>query len=125
MREHATSTQAKRDIKTRQHLSERSFGQSTRYGYKRAPWRRLWRMQIQDFLICATQNIMVLIKESKERISKSNAQIGHIIGVQRATREAFSFLSLLIRILSQFTIGFAWKKGFVTPHGNIIFNASY
>jgi transposase len=125
MREHATSTEAKRDIKTRQHLSERSFGQSTRYGYKRARWRRLWRMQIQDFLIAATQNITVLITHSKEKISKSNALRGHIIGVQRVTREAFSFVSLLIRILSQFTIGLAWKKGFVTPHGNIIFNTSY
>ena len=125
MLEHAKSTEAKRDIKTRQHLSERSFGQSTRYGYKRARWRRLWRMEIQDFLLAALQNITVLITHTEEKISKSNAQIGHIIGVQRATREVFSFLSLLIRILSQFTIGFAWKKGFVTPHGNIIFNASY
>jgi hypothetical protein len=82
-------------------------------------------MQIQDFLIAATQNITVLITHSKEKLSKSNAHIGHITGVQRATREVFSFISLLIRILSQFTIGFAWKKGFVTPHGNIILNASF
>jgi len=82
-------------------------------------------MEIQDFLLAALQNITVLITHTEEKISKSNALRGHIIGVQRATREAFSFLSLLIRILSQFTIGLAWKKGFLTPHGNIIFNASY
>ena len=42
----AGSREAKRDIRTRQHLSERSFALSTRYGYKRARWRRLWRMEI-------------------------------------------------------------------------------
>ena len=54
------SGEAKRDILTRQHLAERSFAQSKRYGYKRARWRRLWRMEIQDYLIAAVQNIMVL-----------------------------------------------------------------
>ncbi len=42
------SRQAKRDIAKRQHLMERSFARSKRYGYKRARWRRLWRVQIQD-----------------------------------------------------------------------------
>ena len=78
----ATSREAKRDIKTRQHVSERSFAQSTRYGYKRARWRRLWRAQIQDFLIAALQNIMVLIKTSKEKLSKSNAHIGQMFREQ-------------------------------------------
>ena len=64
----AHSREAKKDIKTRQHLSERSFAQSKRYGYKRARWRRLWRMQIQDFLIAALQNIMILINHLKNRV---------------------------------------------------------
>jgi len=55
---------AQKDLQTRQHLSERSFARSVRYGYKRARWRRCWRMQIQDFLIAAIQNIMVLIRHS-------------------------------------------------------------
>ena len=65
---------AKRDIKHRQDLSERSFAWSTRYGFKRAKWRRLWRMEIQDFLISAIQNITILIKQPKDRLSKSNVQ---------------------------------------------------
>jgi transposase len=65
---------AKRDIKHRQDLSERSFAWSTRYGFKRAKWRRLWRMEIQDFLIAAIQNITILIKQPKDRMSKSNIQ---------------------------------------------------
>lgn len=62
---------ARKDIKTRQHLSERSFARSTRYGYKRARWRGWWRVQIQDFLIAAIQNIVVLIRYSIGSLSKS------------------------------------------------------
>ena len=75
----ASSRQAKRDIKTRQHLSERSFAQSKRYGYKRARWRRLWRVKIQDFLIAALQNIQILISHSKSKAqSQINALVGHL-----------------------------------------------
>ena len=70
----ANSKSAKRDIKHRQDLSERSFAWSKRYGYKRARWRRLWRMEIQDFLVAAIQNITVLVKHPKNRMSKSNVQ---------------------------------------------------
>ncbi|MGI6386863.1 MAG: transposase [Desulfomonilia bacterium] len=63
LRMEASSTRAMRDIKKRQDLSERSFAWSTRYGYKRARWRRLWRMEIQDFLIAAVQNISILIRQ--------------------------------------------------------------
>lgn len=62
MREASRSMKAKRDIKTRQHLIERSFARGTRYGFDRARWRGLWRMRIQEFLTCTIQNIQVLIK---------------------------------------------------------------
>lgn len=81
----AYSREARKDIKTRQHLSERSFAQSTRYGFKRARWRRLWRMEIQDFLIAAVQNIRILIDHSANR-AQSNviALFGHACsGVQQ------------------------------------------
>lgn len=58
---------AKNDIRKRQHLMERSFAQSKRYGYKRARWRRLWRVEIQEYLTASIQNIMVLIKNVKEQ----------------------------------------------------------
>lgn len=58
---------AKRDIKKRQHLMERSFAHSTRYGFKRARWRRLWRVQIQEYLTAAIQNIKVLIRSFKDQ----------------------------------------------------------
>jgi transposase len=64
MREAARSAPARRDLQTRRHLMERSFARSKRYAFDRARWRGLWRMQIQDYLICAIQNIQVLIREA-------------------------------------------------------------
>jgi transposase len=53
------------DIKKRQHLMERSFARATRYGFKRARWRRLWRVRIQEYLTSAIQNIMVLLSYAR------------------------------------------------------------
>jgi transposase len=74
------SREAKSDIRTRQHLSERSFARSTRYGYKRARWRRLWRMEIQDYLVAAVQNITILANHSGRKPVESN--IHRIQGVK-------------------------------------------
>jgi hypothetical protein len=41
MREASRSAKAKRDIKMRQHLMERSYARGTRFGYDRARWRGL------------------------------------------------------------------------------------
>ena len=66
MVDQANSREAKKDIRTRQHLMERSYARGTRYGYKRARWRRLWRVQIQEYLTSSIQNIMVLVRHIKE-----------------------------------------------------------
>ena len=62
MREASRSAKAKRDIKMRQHLMERSYARGTRFGFDRARWRGLWRVQIQEYLISAVQNIEVLLR---------------------------------------------------------------
>lgn len=62
MRERSQSAGAKHDIKTRQHLMERSFARSTRYDFDNARWRGLWKMKIQEYLTCAIQNIQTLIR---------------------------------------------------------------
>jgi transposase len=67
MREQACSNAAKRDIRIRQHFMEGSFAGSTRFGYKRARWRGLWRVQIQDHLIATVQNIGLLINHGKPK----------------------------------------------------------
>lgn len=90
--ERTKSREVKKDLKTRQHLSERSFARSTRYGFKRARWRNLWRMEIQDYLIATMQNITVLINQPKYKMSKSNVEEG------RKTR--FQYLKRLIACCS-------------------------
>ena len=61
------SKESQRDIRKRQHLMERSFARSTRYGFKRSRWRRLWRVRIQELLTASIQNILVHIRNVKER----------------------------------------------------------
>jgi transposase len=77
MRERAQSSGSKKDLKTRQHLMERSFAQAVRFGFKRARWRRLWRVKIQEYLTAAIQNIMILVRsvtEPKAAISSAMKQ---------------------------------------------------
>lgn len=64
MRQLSSSPTAKKDIKTRQHLMERSFARGERLGIKRARWRGLDGMETQEYLTCAIQNIQVLISRS-------------------------------------------------------------
>jgi len=45
---------------------ERSFARAVRFGFKRARWRRLWRVRIQEYLTAAIQNIMILVQYVKE-----------------------------------------------------------
>jgi hypothetical protein len=60
------SSEARRDIKTRQHCMERSYAQSARYGFDQARWRGLWKVAIQEYFICAIQNIEILIRHAKK-----------------------------------------------------------
>jgi transposase len=83
MRKEAHSLAAHRDLRKRKHLMERSFARSKRYGYDRARWRGLWRMQIQNYLTCAIQNIQVCIryatKPSKWAAARASALKGPFI----------------------------------------------
>jgi transposase len=57
---------AKNDLKTRQHLMERSYARSTRFGFDRARWRGLWKVCIQEYFVSAIQNIETLIRYGKK-----------------------------------------------------------
>jgi transposase len=61
-----SSHAARADIAMRKHLMERSFARSTRYGFDRARWRGLWRVQIQEYLVSAIQNIETLIRSLRK-----------------------------------------------------------
>lgn len=61
-RAQAHSRSARRDRKRRQQLMEQSFADATNnHHFKRSRWRRLWRQQIQDYLIAAIQNVRILL----------------------------------------------------------------
>ena len=90
MREASRSAKAKRDIKMRQHLMERSYARGTRYGFDRARWRGLWRVQIQEYLISAVQNIQVLLRYGSYLKRSPSAMMEQIEGAM--TRDIRSFL---------------------------------
>ncbi len=94
MREKSQSSKAKRDIKTRQHLMERSFANATRYGFDRSRWRGLWRMKIQEFLTSAIQNIQVLIKYTNKPKKFMAAKVASI---QTSSQTALSRLFLALK----------------------------
>lgn len=66
MRQKAISFEAKRDIKKRQHLMERSFARSVRYGFDKARWRGMNKVLIQEYLICAIQNMKTLVARGRK-----------------------------------------------------------
>ena len=73
-RKQSHSYAAKRDRRRRKWLMEGSFGDATtRHGFKRARWRRLWRQQIQDYLIATVQNIRILMRHLHTRPAQASA----------------------------------------------------
>lgn len=63
------SAAARRDRRRRQHLLEGSFADAANnHGFKRARWRRLWRVQIQDWLIAGIQNIKILLRPRRAHV---------------------------------------------------------
>ena len=95
MLEESRSKASKKDIKKRQHLMERSFARGKRYGYDRARWRRLWRMSIQEYLVCAVQNIQVLLRRGGGPV-KDPAMIARVLKVDH-TRAFVLFSKILKR----------------------------
>ncbi len=64
----AHSPEAYRDRCRRKHLAEGSFADAANnYHFKRSRWRRLWRQQIQDYLIGAIQNVKIMMRNLPRR----------------------------------------------------------
>ncbi len=67
-RAQSQSAAAKRDRVRRKWLMEGSFADgANNHGFKRSRWRRLWRQQIQDYLIAAVQNVRILLRHAAMR----------------------------------------------------------
>jgi len=92
MREASRSAKAKRDIRMRQHLMDRSYARGTWYGFDRARWRGLWRVQIQEYLISAVQNIQVLLKYGSYLKRSPSVMMEQVKGA--ITRGIRSFLDI-------------------------------
>ena len=101
MRAASRSAKAKRDIKTRQHLMERSYAKSTRYDFDHSRWRGLWRMRIQEYLICAIQNIQALISHGYKptrKVALMEARAGNfLINLSSLLRAKFMNPLMLIQ----------------------------
>jgi transposase len=82
-RAQAHSIAARRNRKRRQHLMERSFADAANnHHFKRARWRRLWRQQIQDYLIAAIQNVRIFLAHQNPRpraVIALKPQSAHIV----------------------------------------------
>ena len=66
-RAQAHSPAAQRDRARRRYLMEGSFADATNnHHFKCSRWRRLWRQQIQDYLIAACQNVRILLRHGPE-----------------------------------------------------------
>src|SRR5438067_5466748 len=73
-RAQAHSRAAECDRRRRRHLMEASFADATNnHHFKRARWRRLWRQQIQDYLIAAIQNVRILLAHQNPKPSAAAA----------------------------------------------------
>lgn len=80
-RQQSHSQPGRQDRKRRQQLMEQSFADAANnHGFKRARWRRLWRQQIQDFLIAAIQNIRILIKTGGTKSAPVATLISLLLG---------------------------------------------
>jgi len=106
MRAISKTTLSKIDIRTRQHLMERSFARSVRYGFGRARWRGLWRVRIQEYLTAAIQNIQILMKHGTDpRIAVGVAKVdGEFNGKIRGLFKSFKKCLLDFFCLSKFRV---------------------
>lgn len=83
-RAQADSAAAQRDRQRRQYLVEGSFADAANnHGSKCARWRRLWRQQIQDYLIAAIQNVQILLaRRVLKPAASAAATLARMIGLK-------------------------------------------
>ncbi len=86
----ANSAVAKRDRRRRQHLMEGSFADAANnHGFKRARWRRLWRQEIQDWLIAAIQNVRILMAHPLRPVHTTAQAVRALVVLPSAGRCGF------------------------------------
>jgi transposase len=99
-RQQAHSPEARKDRQRRQVIIEQSFADAANnHGFKRSRWRRLWRQQIQDYLIAAIQNIRILLSRAGKDASAGTAAL-KIVPLE-AVSMAFSLLGPFVRAIAR------------------------
>ncbi|MDQ8205576.1 IS1182 family transposase [Pelagicoccus sp. SDUM812003] len=99
--EQSRSEPAHRSRARRKWRMEGSFAQSANlHGFKRSRWRRLWRQRIQDHIICAIENVKILIANASgprksPAVVISRVQGPAITAFARIARVAISILEAL------------------------------
>ena len=96
LRREALSRAGRYSRKRRKHMAEGSFADAAnQHGLKRARWRRLWRQQIQTWMICAVQNLKVLIAKSARGGKRGTGVLAAISLQQSLTTTLSSCFGLL------------------------------
>jgi len=92
MRREAASGRAKVDRRRRKYLMEGSFADgANNHGLKRARWRGLQRVAIQDYFIATVQNIRIMVKSRLRRAGAGVQAVRRIgTGVQAVIQSAGS-----------------------------------
>jgi hypothetical protein len=54
-------------------------GRRATHGFKRARWRRLWRQQIQDWLIAAVQNVKLPLRLGGKQSGSTAAAVRAVV----------------------------------------------
>jgi transposase len=99
-RQEAHSAEARKDRQRRMIIMEQSFADAANnHGFKRSRWRRLWRQQIQDYLIAAIQNIRILLSRAGKDASAGAAAL-KIVPLE-AVSMAFSLLGPFVRAIAR------------------------
>jgi phenylalanyl-tRNA synthetase beta subunit len=91
---------------------ERSYARGTCYGFDRARWRGLWRVQIQEYLISAVQNIEVLLKYGSYLKRSPSLMMEQIKGAMtRGIRSFLDFKELVnLKIGQRVLFGFTYPR---------------
>lgn len=102
MRLEAMSQSSRRDLRKRWHLMERSFADGeNQHDLKKARWRGHWRVQIQEWMISAVQNIRILLKHTyldveSGQMAKKKPEIGKLYPLN------LYLIFILVKIWSSF-----------------------
>jgi len=99
--------EGKDHLKVRHWMMEGSFAHSVRLGYKRAHARGLRNMTIQDYLVAAVQNVLILLWSKRRKSGKTHSTDlrGIVLRATGALRRAWLSISNLLSLSPSYAHG--------------------